>query len=86
MSIPASIAISKMVYPEDDVPVTLGRLVVDRGEEANEEANAVSPSVNLRRCLAAGLERAQTNSWVDPMVSSVWRTLRDHRHFLVRLS
>ena len=41
MSIPASIAISKMVYPEDDHPVTLGKLVVDRGEESNEEANAV---------------------------------------------
>ncbi|KAL7416522.1 Na+ dependent nucleoside transporter C-terminus-domain-containing protein [Mrakia frigida] len=39
MSIPASIAISKVVYPEDDHPVTLGRLVVDRGEETNEEAN-----------------------------------------------
>ncbi|KAL7411797.1 H+/nucleoside cotransporter [Mrakia frigida] len=39
MSIPASIGISKIVYPEDDHPVTLGRLVVDRGEETNEEAN-----------------------------------------------
>lgn len=42
MSIPASIAISKIVYPEDDVPVTLGRIVVDRGEEDHaEEANAL---------------------------------------------
>jgi len=44
MSIPASIAISKIVYPEDDHPVTLGRLVVDRGEETSEEANMVSRS------------------------------------------
>lgn len=43
MSIPASIAISKIVYPEDDVPVTLGRVVVDRGEEddSQKEANAL---------------------------------------------
>jgi CNT family concentrative nucleoside transporter len=37
MSIPASIAISKIVYPEDEVPVTLGRVVVDRGAEDNAE-------------------------------------------------
>lgn len=42
MSIPASIAISKIVYPEDDVPVTLGQVVVDRGEKGHEnEANAL---------------------------------------------
>jgi CNT family concentrative nucleoside transporter len=42
MSIPASIAISKIVYPEDDVPLTLGRIVVDRGAEDEEkEANAL---------------------------------------------
>ncbi|CED82931.1 Concentrative Na-nucleoside cotransporter CNT1/CNT2 [Phaffia rhodozyma] len=42
MSIPASIAISKIVYPEDDTPVTLGRIVVDRGDEDHEsEANAL---------------------------------------------
>lgn len=41
MSIPASIAISKIVYPEDDVPVTLGRVVVDRGEDEPDEANAL---------------------------------------------
>ncbi|KAI0344490.1 hypothetical protein BDW22DRAFT_1354549 [Trametopsis cervina] len=33
MSIPASIAISKMRIPEMDEPVTRGRVVVDRGEE-----------------------------------------------------
>jgi concentrative nucleoside transporter, CNT family len=32
MSIPASIAISKMRMPEVDEPVTRGRIVVDRGE------------------------------------------------------
>lgn len=37
MSIPASIAISKIVYPEDEVPITLGRVVVDRGAEDNAE-------------------------------------------------
>lgn len=42
MSIPASIAISKIVYPEDDEPVTLGRIVVDRGEEeTQDEVNAL---------------------------------------------
>ena len=35
MSIPASIAISKMRIPETDEPVTRGRVVVDRG--ANNE-------------------------------------------------
>jgi CNT family concentrative nucleoside transporter len=33
MSIPASIAISKMRMPEIDEPVTRGRVVVDRGEQ-----------------------------------------------------
>lgn len=33
MSIPASIAISKMRYPETEEPVTRGRVTVDRGEE-----------------------------------------------------
>ena len=32
MSIPASIAVSKMRYPETEEPVTRGRVVVDRGE------------------------------------------------------
>lgn len=43
MSIPASIAISKIVYPEDDVPLTLGNVVVDEGKEegAEVEANAL---------------------------------------------
>ena len=31
MSIPASIAVSKMRYPETEVPVTRGRVIVDRG-------------------------------------------------------
>jgi len=33
MSIPASIAISKMRFPETDEPVTRGQVVVDRGED-----------------------------------------------------
>jgi CNT family concentrative nucleoside transporter len=41
MSIPASIAISKMRFPELDEPVTRGRVVVDRGEEKNAPANAL---------------------------------------------
>jgi concentrative nucleoside transporter, CNT family len=43
MSIPASIAISKLRVPETDTPVTLGRVVVDRGdqEEKDRPANAV---------------------------------------------
>ncbi|KAN0091197.1 Na+ dependent nucleoside transporter C-terminus domain containing protein [Tylopilus felleus] len=38
MSIPASIAISKLRMPEVDEPVTRGRVVVDRGEEKPENA------------------------------------------------
>ncbi|KAF8524798.1 Na+ dependent nucleoside transporter C-terminus-domain-containing protein [Hysterangium stoloniferum] len=43
MSIPASIAISKMRYPEVDEPVTRGRVVVDRGmeERGGPPANAL---------------------------------------------
>jgi CNT family concentrative nucleoside transporter len=33
MSIPASIAISKIRFPELEEPVTRGRVTVDRGEE-----------------------------------------------------
>jgi CNT family concentrative nucleoside transporter len=43
MSIPASMAISKMRVPEMDTPVTLGRVVVDRGDEdeKNRPANII---------------------------------------------
>jgi len=42
MSIPASIAISKMRLPETEEPVTRGRVTVDRGENAkNKPANAL---------------------------------------------
>ncbi|KAI0712943.1 Na+ dependent nucleoside transporter C-terminus-domain-containing protein [Cerioporus squamosus] len=41
MSIPASIAISKMRLPELDEPVTRGHVTVDRGEEKNKPANAL---------------------------------------------
>lgn len=37
MSIPASIAISKMRVPETEEPVTRGRIVVDRGKEDSED-------------------------------------------------
>jgi len=40
MSIPASIAISKLRYPEIEEPVTRGRVVVDRGKEDKEEKPA----------------------------------------------
>lgn len=36
MSIPASISVSKLRYPEEDEPVTRGRVVVDRGREDKE--------------------------------------------------
>ena len=38
MSIPASIAISKIRMPELEEPVTRGRIVVDRGEEDTKHA------------------------------------------------
>jgi CNT family concentrative nucleoside transporter len=43
MSIPASIAISKMRIPEVDEPVTRGRIVVDRGDDddQNKPVNAL---------------------------------------------
>ncbi|KAG7090879.1 hypothetical protein E1B28_009960 [Marasmius oreades] len=41
MSIPASIAISKMRFPETDEPVTRGRVVIDRGVEKNKPSNVV---------------------------------------------
>lgn len=41
MSIPASIAISKIRLPELDEPVTRGRVTIDRGEENNKPANAL---------------------------------------------
>ena len=43
MSIPASIAISKLRMPETDEPVTRGHVTVDRGSESekNRPANAL---------------------------------------------
>lgn len=43
MSIPASIAISKLRYPENEEPVTRGTVTIDRGatNEKNEPANAL---------------------------------------------
>jgi len=41
MSIPASISISKMRYPEMDEPLTRGQVTVDRGAHGKEQP--VSP-------------------------------------------
>jgi len=41
MSIPASIAISKLRYPELEEPVTRGRVVIERGKEKDPAANAL---------------------------------------------
>jgi hypothetical protein len=49
MSIPASIAISKIRMPELEEPVTRGRIVVDRGEE-----NAKNAPVNALHAFAKG--------------------------------
>jgi CNT family concentrative nucleoside transporter len=49
MSIPASIAISKIRIPELDEPITRGRVVVDRGEE-----NAKEAPVNVLHAFAKG--------------------------------
>jgi concentrative nucleoside transporter, CNT family len=49
MSIPASIAISKVRFPETDEPVTRGRVVVDRGE-----VDAKNAPVNVLHAYAKG--------------------------------
>lgn len=41
MSIPASIAISKMRMPETEEPVTRGRVVLDRGDDKNAPTNVL---------------------------------------------
>jgi len=47
MSIPASMAISKMRVPELEEPLTRGRVVIDRGEEKN-------PPVNILHAFSQG--------------------------------
>jgi len=47
MSIPASIAISKIRMPETEEPVTRGRIIVDRGVDKD-------PAVNVLHALAKG--------------------------------
>jgi CNT family concentrative nucleoside transporter len=48
MSIPASIAISKLHFPEKENPVTRGSVVVDRGiKSKNEPANALHVCPNV---------------------------------------
>jgi len=49
MSIPASIAISKIRIPEVDEPVTRGRVVIDRGVESDKDA-----PVNVLHAFAKG--------------------------------
>jgi len=49
MSIPASIAISKLRIPEVDEPVTRGRVVIDRGEGSEKDA-----PVNMLHAFAKG--------------------------------
>ena len=49
MSIPASIAISKLRIPEVDEPVTRGRVVIDRGEGSDKDA-----PVNMLHAFAKG--------------------------------
>jgi concentrative nucleoside transporter, CNT family len=49
MSIPASIAISKIRVPELEEPVTRGQIVVDRGEEDTKHA-----PVNALQAFAKG--------------------------------
>jgi CNT family concentrative nucleoside transporter len=47
MSIPASIAISKMRIPETQEPVTRGRVIVDRGDEGKSKPVSVELAVVL---------------------------------------
>jgi CNT family concentrative nucleoside transporter len=49
MSIPASIAISKLRIPEMEEPVTRGRVIVDRGKEDEKDA-----PVNVLHAFAKG--------------------------------
>lgn len=51
MSIPASIAISKMRLPELDEPVTRGRVVVDRGSSQEKYPPVRLAAENLLRKL-----------------------------------
>jgi len=50
MSIPASIAISKMRLPETEEPVTRGHVTVDRGEDKTKPVSYCYP-----KCLAYSL-------------------------------
>ena len=47
MSIPASMAISKVRVPETDEPVTRGRIVVDRGDEGDSKPANVLHAFSL---------------------------------------
>ncbi len=39
MSIPASIALSKLMMPETQVPLTLGKVVINRGDAEDDSCN-----------------------------------------------
>jgi len=72
MSIPASIAISKMRCPETDEPVTRGAIVIDRGQEDPAKAPvcvrdtlSVSPAEFSRSIFSMHFSKAQ------PSVSSL---------------
>ena len=54
MSIPASIAISKMRIPETQEPVTRGKVIVDRGDEGRSKPVSVelAASANVRLAFA----------------------------------
>ncbi len=47
MSIPASIAISKIRMPESEEPVTRGSIVIDRGEKKEQAPVCTTTSVRL---------------------------------------
>lgn len=54
MSIPASIAISKMRIPEIEEPVTIGHVTVDRGDEGKSKPVGLNlPSYYVAECLIA---------------------------------
>ena len=75
MSIPASIAISKMRMPEVDEPVTRGRIVVDRGDQKDGgPANALHA---FSQGALFGLIVAGQILWVIPCL--------EYSHLLTRL-
>ena len=62
MSIPASIAISKIRMPELEEPVTRGRVVVDRGEKDTKHT-----PVDALHAFAKGRHFRSYRCWSDPL-------------------